>query len=220
MRFDLLFVNFIALPASLLGSTSGSFQASGNDPRRSPIAGDQPNSVSLKLELGRAIVVLKKGLRENWGTRDQYLNAFQETSNADSKGRPVKDEKGYVECEIGEHLRKHQIWDEGPPIGLEVRGTIADFIGQREGQRARFQPSSCTFPPPRRVMVSAGVASGLLKTKVDPVYPAEALKKHVIGTVVLQAVIDARGRVVAPRIISGPISLQQAALDAVRLWTC
>jgi periplasmic protein TonB len=63
------------------------------------------------------------------------------------------------------------------------------------------------------------VAAGMLKTKVDPVYPAEALKNHVSGTVVLHATISTEGRVEALRVISGPTSLQQAALDAVRQWT-
>jgi protein TonB len=59
----------------------------------------------------------------------------------------------------------------------------------------------------------------MLKTKIDPVYPVEALKNHVSGTVVLHATIGNKGGVEALRAISGPVSLQQAALDAVRQWT-
>jgi protein TonB len=59
----------------------------------------------------------------------------------------------------------------------------------------------------------------LLKMKIDPVYPAEALNNHVSGVVVLQATIGSKGRVEALRVISGPALLQQAALDAVRQWT-
>jgi len=59
----------------------------------------------------------------------------------------------------------------------------------------------------------------MLKTKIDPVYPAEALKKHVSGTVVLGATISTEGLVESLRVISGPASLQQAALDAVRQWS-
>ncbi len=72
---------------------------------------------------------------------------------------------------------------------------------------------------PRKVTISAGVAVGMLKTKVDPVYPAEALKNHASGTVVLYAAISTKGRVEALHIISGSASLQQAAQDAVRQWT-
>ena len=59
----------------------------------------------------------------------------------------------------------------------------------------------------------------MLKTKIDPVYPAEAFENHVSGTVVLYATISTKGGVEALRVISGPASLQQAALDAVRKWT-
>jgi protein TonB len=65
---------------------------------------------------------------------------------------------------------------------------------------------------------SAGVAAAMLKTKIAPVYPAEALKDHVSGTVVLHATISTEGRVEALAVISGPASLRQAALDAVRQW--
>ncbi len=59
----------------------------------------------------------------------------------------------------------------------------------------------------------------MLRTKIDPVYPAEAIENHVSGTVVLHATISPEGSVEALRVISGPASLQQAALDAVRRWT-
>jgi len=59
----------------------------------------------------------------------------------------------------------------------------------------------------------------MLKTKIDPVYPVEAIKNYVSGTVVLHATISAKGNVESLRVISGPASLQQASLDAVRQWT-
>jgi protein TonB len=59
----------------------------------------------------------------------------------------------------------------------------------------------------------------MIKNRIDPIYPAAAIKNHVSGTVVLQATISTRGNVEALRVISGPATLQQAALDAVRQWT-
>jgi len=70
-----------------------------------------------------------------------------------------------------------------------------------------------------KVAVAAGVAAGMLKTKIDPVYPAEAFENHVSGTVVLHATISTTGCVEALHVITGPHLLQQAALDAVRQWT-
>jgi len=58
----------------------------------------------------------------------------------------------------------------------------------------------------------------MLKTKGEPIDPAEAPKNHVSGTVVLDATISTKGGVESLRVISGPTSLQKAALDAVRQW--
>lgn len=72
--------------------------------------------------------------------------------------------------------------------------------------------------PPRRVNISAGVAVGLLEYKQQPIYPAEAKKAHISGTVVLDAIIGTDGTVKELKVVSGPDQLQQAALDAVKNW--
>ena len=95
---------------------------------------------------------------------------------------------------------------------------IAELTERREGQAAALQPSSCAFPASQKITVSAGVSASMLKTKVVPVYPAEVLKNHVSGMVVLHATISTKGYVESLRVISGPAALQQAALDAVRQW--
>jgi len=219
LRRNLLLANFIVLPASFLASQTGTFQGPGPVLHNPPGEAVEPNTTPFVLELDRAIFVLKRGLRENWATRDQYLSAFDKTPNTDRTGRPVTDAKQYVESAMSACLRTHQIWDEGPPIGVEVQRTITAFIERREGQTAGLQLSYCAFPPPRKVVVSAGVAAGMIKNRIDPIYPAAAIKNHVSGTVVLQATISTRGNVEALRVISGPATLQQAALDAVRQWT-
>jgi len=192
-------------------------------PQHSSIVAVEPIRASLVLELDRAILVLKRGLKEHWATRDQYLTAFEKTPGTDPTGRSVRDAKSYVECAIGEHLPTHEVWDEkwdeGPPINVAVQRTIVELTKRREGQTIGLQPSPCVAPTPRRVVVSGGVAVRMLKTKIDPIYPAEAIKNHVSGIVVLHATISAKGNVESFRVISGPASLQQAALEAVRQWT-
>ncbi len=69
-----------------------------------------------------------------------------------------------------------------------------------------------------KVRLSAGVAGGLLRKKIPPVYPSIAKTAHVEGTVVIQATISRAGIVESPYIVSGPVMLRQAALDAVRNW--
>jgi len=219
LRPNVLLANFILLPAGLLACQLGTSQCPEVAPQHSPTATVDPIRASLELELDRAILVLKRGLKEHWATRDQFLTAFEKTPGRDPTGRPVTDAKSYAGCAIGEHLRAHQVWDEGPPIEVEVQRAIDELTERREGQAIGLQPSSCAVPGPRKVVVSAGVAASLLKTKSDPAHPAEVLENHVSGMVVLHATISAKGGVKALRVICGPASLQQAALDAVRNWT-
>ena len=90
----------------------------------------------------------------------------------------------------------------------------------REGQPMPPLPGT-TVPQadqPRIVPISAGVAVGMLVSKTLPVYPIDAKKAGVSGTVVLAATIDTDGTVKELHVVSGPDLLQQAALDAVREW--
>jgi TonB family protein len=220
---SVLLAQFIVVNASFLACLAGTLQGPEIVFQHSPSVATEPNSTSVVVELDRAILVLKRGLQENWATREQYLTAFEKTPSKDAAGRPATDAKEYVECAIGAHLRTHQIWDEGSPLEVEVQRTIVDFTKQRaeaeqEGT-AEFRSPPCGVAAPRKVAVSAGVAAGMIRTKIDPVYPAEALKDHVSGTVVLLATISTKGGVESLRVISGPASLQQVALDAVRQWT-
>jgi len=51
-----------------------------------------------------------------------------------------------------------------------------------------------------------------------PVYPEFAMRARVAGMVVLEATIDARGKVVDVRVLRSVPLLDQAAIDAVRQW--
>ena len=54
---------------------------------------------------------------------------------------------------------------------------------------------------------------------VLPQDPATAKSAHIAGEVTIQAEIDASGKVVGMRVISGPAQLQPAALEALLQWT-
>jgi protein TonB len=45
-----------------------------------------------------------------------------------------------------------------------------------------------------------------------------AKNQHLEGDVRVDAVIDVNGRVTATKAVSGPVLLQQAAVDALRQW--
>jgi protein TonB len=74
-------------------------------------------------------------------------------------------------------------------------------------------------PAPRGAMlVSSSLVEGLLVRKTLPVYPPIARVTRTQGTVVLQATISTTGTIEHLHVVSGPVILQQAALDAVKRW--
>src|SRR5579859_3284514 len=52
----------------------------------------------------------------------------------------------------------------------------------------------------------------------DPVYPLEARRSGIAGTVELSAVVDKEGRIKKLKVVSGDPILSNAAVNAVRTW--
>jgi TonB family protein len=75
-----------------------------------------------------------------------------------------------------------------------------------------------TSSPQQEVTVPAAVMEQRVIHKVDPVYPPEAEKSKIQGTVILAAVIGPDGVVRNLHPVSGPDPLARAALDAVKWW--
>lgn len=73
--------------------------------------------------------------------------------------------------------------------------------------------------PPKPDVVQGGhVRLPKLISSVPPVYPQLAAANHVEGEVKIQADINASGRVISTKVVSGPILLRSAAANAVRQW--
>jgi TonB family protein len=70
--------------------------------------------------------------------------------------------------------------------------------------------------PPKKIHVKA--ESMKLVTEVDPVYPEEAKKAGIQGSVILDAIVGKDGAPEHLAVQTGPKELQQSALDAVRQW--
>lgn len=68
------------------------------------------------------------------------------------------------------------------------------------------------------VRISGLIVEGLLIQKTIPRYPPIAVASRTQGTVVLQATISRGGTIENLHVISGPVMLHQAAMDAVRNW--
>ena len=69
-----------------------------------------------------------------------------------------------------------------------------------------------------RVRLAGEVSEGHLIHKVTPIYPEEAKRERIQGTVLLHALIDKEGRVADLKPISGPKELIPASLGAVQEW--
>ncbi len=66
--------------------------------------------------------------------------------------------------------------------------------------------------------VSGRVEEGLIIQRTIPTYPPIAVASGIEGTVVLQANISRSGTIADLHVISGPLMLQQAAINAVQQW--
>ena len=93
------------------------------------------------------------------------------------------------------------------PAGGVVSGVVTNNPGD--------QTSAAV---PQRIRVSAGVAQGLLLSKVNPLYPPDARDQRIQGVVILQATIDKEGNVASLQLISGHPLLAPAAIEAVKQW--
>jgi TonB family protein len=70
----------------------------------------------------------------------------------------------------------------------------------------------------RPATASPTLREGKLVSYIKPVYPRQALRSHLEGTVVLRAIISPSGSVRAANHLSGDRLLSAAAIDAVKKW--
>jgi TonB family protein len=94
--------------------------------------------------------------------------------------------------------------DEQPEPGAEALN--AGLVG------GSAQPSAPIGP------VGGDVKQAKLISAPPPAYPTLAKNQHVSGNVLVDALIDANGRVTTMKIVSGPTLLHQAAMDALKQW--
>ena len=75
-----------------------------------------------------------------------------------------------------------------------------------------------TNGPEAPLPVGGDVKPAQLIKSVPPVYPTLAKSQHISGNVQIDALIDASGNVSSMKVLSGPATLHQAALAAVKQW--
>jgi protein TonB len=83
-----------------------------------------------------------------------------------------------------------------------------------------FHPTTpiVVHPEPNAIHVAARIEEGMIVSRTIPPYPIIARTMGVQGTVVLAASISKAGTIENLRVVSGPVALQRAALDAVSTW--
>jgi len=91
-------------------------------------------------------------------------------------------------------------------------GADADSLGGLAV--ANNQPTAPAAP----VTVGGDVKQAKLILSVPPAYPPMAKTQRISGSVTIDALIDANGRVTTMKVISGPALLQEAAKDALKQW--
>jgi TonB family protein len=83
---------------------------------------------------------------------------------------------------------------------------------------ANFLSSSGPAAPSAPVPVGGDVKTARLLKSVPPIYPSFAKTQRISGDVKVDALIDATGKVTTMKVVSGPVILHQAAMDALRQW--
>jgi len=103
----------------------------------------------------------------------------------------------------------------GPVLSMEEEGRVPGGMDAFVGR-----PAPAVVHPEAKapVRLSSTMVAGLLTSKTMPVYPAIAKAAGIEGVVVLAATIAKSGTIENLRIVSGPVLLEQAALDAVKSW--
>jgi hypothetical protein len=90
-------------------------------------------------EYGRAIHILRQGLNEGW-TREQYFKAFDSGGGyGPADGIAKKEVRSVLESKLPERT----IWDEKPPLSVQVTETIAACnAAQNVIRKAELTPAS------------------------------------------------------------------------------
>jgi len=100
--------------------------------------------------------------------------------------------------------------------GADVPGGLPGGI---DGAGLGVQPEAPPPPPPvTPVRITSELRQPAKIKDVMPVYPDIAMRARIAGVVILEATIDARGKVVNLRVLRSVPLLDQAATDAVRQW--
>jgi len=131
--------------------------------------------------------------------------------------RAASDGKATTCLSSGEAVSEQSFAGQRATAGAGATGPQIDVqsIANAKPQNTGAAPQGTR---PMRVRVSQGVMQGMVISKVQPVYPADAKAARIQGSVVIAAIIGKDGNIQSERLISGHPLLAPAAMDAVKQW--
>jgi len=106
---------------------------------------------------------------------------------------------------------------EPPPVLADANGLPRSLSDSAFNTVARSGPIA-PEPAPVGPIKGGQLQQPKLISSVAAVYPANARTQRVQGDVLIDALVDASGKVTEVKLISGHPLLQQAAMDSLRLW--
>ena len=113
---------------------------------------------------------------------------------------------------------------EGEPAPTPGRMIPGVESGPSSGIQGMGYMAVVQLPPPPSpepvvpVRLHSGMKAPVKIADVPPIYPALSRNAHIQGVVILEAVLDAKGRVESVRVLRSVPTLDQAAVDAVQQW--
>jgi protein TonB len=141
---------------------------------------------------------------------------------AATSGRTASTESEPVSPSAAPIVAPTDVAPETEPLGNSASGPI---VGVENGATAGIESisgGSAPPPPPPPPVVPIRLHQGMKAPQkivdVAPVYPPVAQRAQVEGVVILEAVIDAQGRVASVRVLRSIALLDQAAAEAVKQW--
>jgi len=109
---------------------------------------------------------------------------------------------------------------EGGVVGGVEGGVVGGILGGVVGGIISSAPPPPPPPPAPVVPVRVGgqISTPALLHRVEPVYPDIAAAAHVVGTVILEAVVGTDGCVESVKVLRSRPLLDNAAIAALKEW--
>ena len=151
------------------------------------------------------------------------ISAKVVVTDLDSSSRVISEElmwnpnqSSKIDRTIGDLHFKVSVTRQGDVLktSLEVDRGEMDI----DESHAMFRLAPHVIQPAGALRVGGNVHAPRIVNRVEPLYPAEARANKISGIVVVEARIDATGKVSDAMPIQGPPELFQPAVDAIKQW--